>query len=355
MGLVLRMGFQLLGTGRHLPEDCASNHDLSRVMGTEADWIKQRTGIEQRHFAREGEGASDLGVIAARRALERARIDPSEVDYLIMSTMTPDHHFPGPAGMVGAKLGIAGVPCLDVRQQCASMIFQLQLAHALITSGQARTILLVAAETHAGFMPWENWDYLYGRGGDPPSPEAYDRATRHRGLAVLFGDGAGAVVLRKTDDDRGIIGVDAHSDGRHVDNIFIRSGFQQRPYVSKKTLEIDDHIPTMKGRELFKHAVTKLPKSVRALCDRCDVALDDIDLFLAHQANDRINAAVRDALQLPPEKVPSNIARYGNTSAATIPILLDELNEAGRLREGMLVCFLALGAGLHWGSALMRM
>ena len=354
------MGMTIVGTGRHLPRDVATNEDLARVMDTTADWIHQRTGIHERHFAAEGEGASDLGAEAAKHALARARVAPSEVDYVIMSTMTPDHHFPGPAAMVAAKLGMHGTPCLDVRQQCASFVYQLQLAHALIDAGQARTILLVGAEAHAGFMPWDDWEYLFGRGGQAPSKEAWERATHHRGLAILFGDGAGAVVVRKTDDDpkqggRGILGVDVHSDGQYVDYIHIPSGFTKRPYARHEDLDQDLHIPRMRGKELFKQAVTKLPESVRTVCAKQGVSLDEIDLFVAHQANDRINGAVRDALGVPAAKVPSNIAKLGNTSAATIPILLDELNEQARLRPGMLLCFLALGSGLHWGSALMRL
>jgi 3-oxoacyl-[acyl-carrier-protein] synthase-3 len=348
------MGVAILGTGRHVPEDVATNDDLTRVMDTTADWIHQRTGIRERRFAGDGVGASDLGAEAARRAIARARVDAREIDYVVMSTMTPDHHFPGPAAMVAAKLGIHGVPCLDVRQQCASFVYQLQLANALLSAGEARTILLVGAEAHAGFMPWRDWDWLFGRGGTPPTPEAFARATEHRALAILFGDGAGAIVLRKTDDDRGVLGTDVHSDGRYVDYIQIPSGFTKRPYVEAEDLARDLHIPRMRGKELFKQAVTKLPESVRSLCKRCEVTLDEIDLFVAHQANDRINGAVRDALGVPAAKVPSNIAKYGNTSAATIPILLDELAEDGRLRPGSLLCFLALGAGLHWGSALMR-
>lgn len=348
------MGLSIVGTGRHLPKDVATNEDLARVMDTTAEWIQQRTGIVERHFAAEGEGASDLGAEAAKRALARAGMGASDVDYVVMSTMTPDFHFPGPAAMVAAKLGIPGVPCLDVRQQCASFIYQLQLAHALIGAGQARNVLMIGAEAHAGFMPWEDWDYLHGKGGNPPSQDAFDRATRHRGLAILFGDGGGAVVVRKTDDARGVIGVDVHSDGRYVDYIHIPSGFTKRPYARRDDIDNDLHIPRMRGKELFKQAVTKLPESVRTLCARHHVKLDDIDLFVAHQANDRINGAVRDALGLPAHKVPSNIAKLGNTSAATIPILLDELNEQGRLKPGMLICFLALGAGLHWGSALLR-
>ncbi len=348
------MGLTIVGTGRHLPKDVATNEDLTRVMDTTAEWIHQRTGIRERHFAAEGEGASDLGFEAAKLALSRARLEPKDIDYVVMSTMTPDHHFPGPAAMVAAKLGIPGVPCIDLRQQCASFVYQLQLAHAFTLANQAKTILMIGAEAHAGFMPWDDWDYLYGRGGTKPSPEAFARATEHRGLAILFGDGAGAVIVRKTDDARGVIGVDVHSDGRHVDYIHIPTGFTRRPYARREDIDLDLHIPRMRGKELFKQAVTRLPESVRALCARTDVKLDDVDLFVAHQANDRINAAVRNALGVPEAKVPSNIAKHGNTSAATIPILLDELNEQGRLQPGMLICFLALGAGLHWGSALMR-
>jgi 3-oxoacyl-[acyl-carrier-protein] synthase III len=348
------MGLTIVGTGRHLPKDVATNEDLARVMDTTAEWIHQRTGISERHFAAEGEGASDLGAEAAKLALVRAGMVASDIDYVIMSTMTPDFHFPGPAAMVAAKIGIPGVPCLDVRQQCASFIYQLQLAHALIGAGQARNVLLIGAEAHAGFMPWEDWDFLHGKGGNPPSQEAFDRATRHRGLAILFGDGGGAVVVRKTDDNRGVIGVEVHSDGRYVDYIHIPSGFTKRPYARRDDIDNDLHIPRMRGKELFKQAVTKLPECVRSLCAKHNVKLDEIDLFVAHQANDRINGAVRDALGLPASKVPSNIAKLGNTSAATIPILLDELNEQGRLKPGMLICFLALGAGLHWGAALMR-
>lgn len=349
------MGLVIAGTGHHLPETVVTNADLGRVMDTSDDWIRQRTGIEERHFAADGEGASDLGAAAAAKALAAADLAPEDIDYVIMATMTPDHHFPGPAAMVAAKLGLRATPCLDVRQQCASFVYQLQLAHALAAAGQARNILLVGAEAHAGFMPWDDWDWLTGKGGSAPSEAAWARATEHRGLAILFGDGAGAVVLRHVDDDRrGVVGVDVHSDGNHHEEIHIPSGFTRRPYQTAAMLEQDLHIPRMKGRELFKLAVTRLPQSVRALCRKTHVALEDIDLFVAHQANDRINGAVRQALGLPADKVPSNIAKLGNTSSATIPILLDDLARSGRLGPDRLVCFLALGAGLHWGSALLR-
>ena len=352
-------GLTIVGSGHYVPGEPVSNEALSRVMDTSDEWIRQRTGISQRHFAGEGVGASDLAVEAARRALDNAGIAAGEVDYIVFATMTPDYVFPGPGGLLGAKLGIPGVPALDIRQQCAAMPFAFQVADGLAATGAASTILVVGAEAHAGFMPWEDWDVLYGESDAEVDTEARARATRHRGLAILFGDGAGALVLRRHADAEtgaGLIGTLTRSDGRYAKQIYIDGGgFTRRPHWAPWMLDEELHIPRMEGRDLFKNAVTKLPEVVRDLCARHGVALADVDWFLAHQANDRINGAVRDALGLPTAKVPSNIAKYGNTSAATIPILVDEMTRDGRLQPGQLVCFLALGAGLHWGAALMRL
>ncbi|MCA9675399.1 MAG: ketoacyl-ACP synthase III [Kofleriaceae bacterium] len=350
-------GITIIGTGRYVPGEPVSNDALARVMDTDDAWIKQRTGIAQRHFADEGVGASDLAVEASRRAIAAAGLEPRDIDYIVFATMTPDFAFPGPGGLLGAKLGIPGVPALDIRQQCAAMPFAFQVADGLVASGAAETILVVGAEAHAGFMPWRDWDVVTGASDAEVSEEDRERATRHRGLAVIFGDGAGALVLRKhATAGHGLIGALLHSDGGGANLIYIDGGgFRRRPHWAPWMVEQDMHIPRMAGRELFKNAVTKLPQVVRELCERHGVALDDVDWFLAHQANDRINDAVRNALKIPAEKVPSNIARYGNTSGATIPILLDELTREGRVKPGQLVCFLALGAGLHWGAALMRL
>jgi 3-oxoacyl-[acyl-carrier-protein] synthase III len=350
-------GLTIIGTGRYVPGDPVSNEALSRVMDTNDAWIRQRTGIAQRHFAPDGVGASDLAVEASRRAIASAGLEPADIDYIVFATMTPDFPFPGPGGLLGAKLGIPGVPALDIRQQCCAMPFAFQVADGLVATGAATTVLVVGAEAHAGFMPWDDWDVVEGRATREIDPVVRDRATRHRGLAILFGDGAGALVLRKhADPARGLLGVLTRSDGRAVKQIYIEAGgFTRRPHLAPWMVEQELHIPRMEGKDLFKNAVTKLPEVVRTLCARHGVALDDVDWFLAHQANDRINAAVRDALGVPVAKVPSNIARYGNTSGATIPILVDELSREGRLRAGQLICFLALGAGLHWGAALMRL
>ena len=350
-------GVTIVGTGRYVPGDPVPNEALARVMDTSDECIRARTGIEQRYFARDGQGPSDLAVEACRSALENAGIDSTDVDYIIFATMTPDHFFPGSGPLLGAKLGLRGVPALDVRQQCAAVPYGLHLANALVQSGAAETILLVGAEVHAGFMPWRDWDIVRSEAHRDVTPEAYARANRHRGLAVVFGDGAAAMVLRKSSSpDGGFIAAELHSDGDSFDHLFVPGvGFRHIPYVTAESLDAEDHIPQMRGPSLLKKAVQALSRTVRSLCETTGISQEEIDCFIAHQANDRINRAVRDALKIPAEKYPSNIARYGNTSAATIGILTDELRREGRVQEGDLICFLGIGAGLNWGVVLMRL
>jgi 3-oxoacyl-[acyl-carrier-protein] synthase-3 len=348
------LGFEIIGTGHYVPGPPVPNAALARVMDTSDEWIFKRSGIRQRHYAPEGVGASDLAVEASKRALDAARVRPEEVDYVIFCTMTPDYIFPGPGALLGHKLGIRA-PALDIRQQCAAMLFGIQLVDSLIRSSAARTILLVGAEAHAGFMPWEDWDALEGTSGRHASPEAKAQANRDRALAVLFGDGAGALVFRATDRDAGLRGIKLYTDGGAAKLLYVEGGgFRTRPYWKRTDFDARTYVPTMDGRELFKFAVTRLPACARALCDETRTPLDTIDHFLAHQANARINDYVRDALGVPPEKLPSNIDRFGNTSAATLPILIDEQMRAGSLKHGDLCMLLALGAGVHWGCALVR-
>lgn len=349
--------FTVIGTGHYVPGEPISNDALARVMDTSDKWIQARTGIRQRHYARDGEGPSDLAVKASKKAIADAGIEASDIDYIIFATMTPDYFFPGSGPLLGAKLGISGVPALDIRQQCAAVPYALQLADGLVQTGAAETILLVGAEAHAGFMPWTDWDVVRSESEREVSEEAFARATKHRGLAVIFGDGAGAMVLRKgPNPDNGFIGAALHSDGDSYDHILVEGvGFRKVPYVTNEALLADTHIPQMHGQALLKKAVRTLTSAVLSVCEKHGIAKDDIDCFIAHQANDRINRAVRQALKIDPEKIPSNIARYGNTSAATIGILTDELRREGRIQEGDLLCFLALGAGLNWGAALLRL
>ncbi len=346
-------GITIVGSGRYLPGAPYTNQDLARVMDTSDEWIRQRTGIERRHFCPDGQGASDLALPAAQLALESAGRTAGDLDYIIFNTMTPDHILPGSGPLLGAKLGCPGTPALDVRTQCAAMIYSLQLADALLKTDGINSILVVGSEAHAGFMPWRDWRVLDG--SVPVVPADFERATRHRDFAVIFGDGAGALVVeRSTTPGVGLLSIDLHSDGRYSDDLRIPVGFRRRPYITPEMLEDAEFIPRMNGREVFRHAVSKLPQTVRVACERANVSLDDVDWFIAHQANDRINKVVREKLGVPAEKVPSNIVNYGNTSAATIPILVDEMRRDGRLKTGQLVCFLALGAGLHWGAAIMR-
>ncbi|MBK6460086.1 MAG: ketoacyl-ACP synthase III [Myxococcales bacterium] len=349
------MGYEIIGTGHFVPGAPVTNDDLSRVMDTSDAWIAQRSGIRQRHFAGEGVGASDLAFEASKRAIEAAGIEAKEIDYILFATMTPEYIFPGSGGLLGAKLGIEGVPALDIRQQCAAMIYGIQLIDGLMKSGAARTILFVGAEAHAGFMPWEDWDILTGEREGEVSPEARERANAHRALAVLFGDGAGALIFRRTERDAGLVAMKVHTDGRFAETIFVPGGgFRTRPYWKATMFAEQAYIPRMDGRELFKFAVTKLPRTARQLCEETGTAIGDIDWFLAHQANLRINEYIREHLGVPAEKMPMNIARYGNTSAGTLPILIDENTRSGNLKKGELNMLLALGAGIHWGCALVR-
>ncbi|MFO0736583.1 MAG: beta-ketoacyl-ACP synthase III [Labilithrix sp.] len=349
------MGFELIGTGHFVPGEPVPNERLSRVMDTSDDWIFQRSGIRQRHFAGEGQAASDFAFEASKRAIEAAGIAPSDIDYILFSTMTPDYIFPGSGAVLGAKLGIPGVPALDIRQQCAAMIFSLQLVDGLIRGGNAKTILVVGAEAHAGFMPWDDWDIVDGTSDREATPEAKAKNNEHRALAVLFGDGAGAMIFRATDRDAGLVASQVHTDGRYAKALYVEGGgFRTRPYWKASHWDEGAHIPKMDGRELFKFAVTKLPETARALCKETNTPLEKIDWFLAHQANMRINKYVREQLGVPEEKMPMNIDRFGNTSAGTIPILIDECTRAGKLKKGELNMLLALGAGIHWGCALVR-
>ena len=345
---------RVLGTGFAVGEHLVKNDVLTRVMDTSDEWIRERSGIEQRYYVEEGTTTTDLGLRAAEKAISDAGIAKGDIDYIVFATMTPDHFFPGCGGILQSRLGLAPIPALDIRQQCTGFIYGLQVSDALIRSGQARTVLLVGAEVHSGFMPWE-WDYILGRGGEPPTEERRAWNTRFRDRTVLFGDAGGACVLRGEEGERGLIGFEVHSDGAGFESLYVPScGFAQRPYVTEGDLREGRHIPEMNGKQVFKLAVTRMPEVVRSLCRKSGVSVRDIDLLIAHQANLRINEMVQKALELPDEKVFNNIQRYANTTAATIPIALDEARRAGRVREGALVCFVGLGAGFHWGAALMR-
>jgi 3-oxoacyl-[acyl-carrier-protein] synthase III len=349
------MGSRIIGSGFVTGENLVTNDQLARLMDTSDSWIRERSGIESRYYVERGTTTSDLGLGAAKKAIADAGIAKEEIDYIVFATMTPDHYFPGCGGILQDKLGIGHIPALDIRQQCTGFIYGLQVSDALLKAGQARTVLLVGAEVHSGFMPWKRWDYLFGRGGEPPTEEEKAIATRFRDRTVLFGDAAGAVVLRASEGESGLLGFQLHSDGANFQDLYVPGmGFAHRPFVDEEQVREWRHVPEMNGRAVYKQAVSRMPQAVRDLCAKQHMTVADIGLLIAHQANLRISEAVQKALGLPDERVYNNIQKYGNTTAATIPIALDECRKSGRIRPGELVCFVGLGAGFHWGAALMR-
>ncbi|MDH3285441.1 MAG: ketoacyl-ACP synthase III [Acidobacteriota bacterium] len=347
------------GTGMFVPPHVVDNHVLAKVMDTSHEWILQRTGIVERRYAAPGTATSDLAVPAGRAAIENAGLTPEEIDYVLFATMTPDYYFPGSAPFFQRKLGLRNLPCLDIRQQCAAFVYGVQLVDALIRSGAFRNVLFIGAEVHCAFMPWECWDVLLDGAERPVSDEERASNTRFRDRLVLFGDGAGAVVFsgepEETADGRGVIDVLTHTDGELAEKLYTPAGGSAfRPYFSPSMSERGETVPIVEGREVYKLAVTLLPEIVSRILERNGVGPDQLDLLVMHQANLRINEAVQKRLELPDEKVFNNIHKYGNTTAATIPLALHEAREAGRLRPGDLVCFAALGSGLNWGAALYR-
>ncbi|HEY2092409.1 MAG TPA: beta-ketoacyl-ACP synthase III [Thermoanaerobaculia bacterium] len=347
----------ITGTGIGIPKNVVPNEVLSRIMDTSDEWIRTRSGIEQRHYADPGEGSAELGMMAAQNALTSANRTTADIDAVIFATMTPNYFFPGNGPVLQAKMGFGNIPTFDIRQQCSGFLYGLDLADSLIKSGKYGRILLVGAEVHTPFMPWQNgWDITIGRDDREVTPEEYAANTAIRDRTVLFGDGAGAVIVEASEDDsRGFIATKLFSDGSNIEALYVPGvGFRRRPFVDHDQIDRSDPIPVMEGRAVFKEAVSRMPEAVRAVCAAAGMAVNDIDILIVHQANLRIIEGVAKQLALPAAKVPHNIERYGNTTAGTLPILYHECVTDGRIQPGMLVCFTALGSGLHWGAALYR-
>ena len=324
-----------LGTGYYVPERVVvSNQDLSELMDTSDEWIVERTGIRERRWVSEGETGAGMALSASTDALEEAGMEPADVDAIILATISPDHFFPGTGVFLQRELGLAGVPALDVRDQCTGFLYGLSVADAWIKSGQYSTILLVGVEIQS---------------------TGVDVTTRGRDMAVLFGDGAGAVVLGATEnEDRGVLHASPCRRPSCGDPL-VRRRVQRTPSrITAEDVEAGRHHPTMEGREVFKHAVRRMPEVVEEALSANGLTTEDIDLLIPHQANLRISEMVRRRLGLPEDRVYNNIERYGNTTAATIPIALAEVVDQGLLGRGDLLALTAFGSGLTWGSALIR-
>jgi 3-oxoacyl-[acyl-carrier-protein] synthase III len=320
----------ILGTGHSYPEGILTNADLAEIVETSDEWITTRTGIKQRRKAAPGEYTSLFAVRAARQAIERARLDPSDIDLLICATVTPDQILPSTGCIIQAELGAHNAAAMDVVAACSGFLYGVSLADSMIRTGQVRHAVVVGAEILTQYV-----DYT-------------DRQT-----CVLFGDGAGAAVLGPVDGNRGILASKIKSDGRYEEQLFSPGGGTRRKPTAE-TLARGDHFFKMKGNELFKVAVRSMTEISRDVLEKAGTKSDEISLFIPHQANQRITEAVAERLNVDMSNVYSNIAVHGNTSSASIPIALDECVEAGRIKEGDLVLMASFGGGVTWGAVLMR-
>jgi 3-oxoacyl-[acyl-carrier-protein] synthase-3 len=349
----------LAGTGISIPPLEVDNHMLSKIIETNDEWVRERSGVGTRYYVHPGTASSDLGAEAARAAIADAGMDPGEIDYLVCATMTPDHYFPGTGTILQQKLGLRPLPALDIRQQCAGFAYGLQVVDALIRGGVAKNVLLVGTDVHTSLMPFsaQTFEVLHGRDPGPLPDEDFQWNSRFRHLLVLFGDGAGAMVFRArpAEEGRGILTSALYGDGNHRDILYVPGGGSQcRPFVSPEMIAKAETVPVMDGKAVFKLAVTRMPEATLQVLTRCGYGIQDLDLLIMHQANLRINEKAQSTLGLPNDKVYNNIQKYGNTTSGTLPIAFHEARQAGMAPEGALVAFTALGAGLHWGSVLMR-
>jgi 3-oxoacyl-[acyl-carrier-protein] synthase-3 len=327
----------ILGIGHYVPSKVVTNHDLAKLMNTSDEWIVQRSGIKERRFVEHsGIGASDLAVPACKMALDHAGLAASDVDAIIFATLSPDHNFPGSGCFLGHKLGLPGVPALDVRNQCSGFLYGLSIADAWVRAGVYRHVLLVGAEVHS---------------------TGIELADRGRDVAVLFGDGAGAAILgAATRPGQGVKSIELHADGSGAKDLWLEApASAYDPRLTPEMLVEGKHFPAMNGKQVFRWATEKMPEVSRAVLGRAELTAAQVDLFVPHQANLRINQLVCQKLGIPESKTVANIEKYGNTTAATIPLGLSEAWREGRCGPGSNVLMSAFGSGFTWGGAVVTL
>jgi 3-oxoacyl-[acyl-carrier-protein] synthase-3 len=343
---------KIAGIGYYVPKNVYTNNDLTRFMDTSDEWIQERTGIKERRYAdRIGETTTTMGVEAAKIAIERAHITSEDIDFIIFATLSPDYYFPGCAVLLQREMKMKEVGALDIRNQCSGFIYALSIADQFVKTGMYKNVLVVGSEKHSF---------------------ALDFSTRGRAVSVIFGDGAGAVVVQPTTENgKGILSTHLHSDGADAEKLAMyypgaSSGIwlDKMPdwpdqelgglLMTKEMLEDGTVFPNMDGQAVFKKAVVKFPEVIHEALAKNSLKTSDIDLLIPHQANLRISQFVQKALGLREDQVFNNIQKYGNTTAASVPIALCEAWEEGKIKDGDLVCLAAFGAGFTWGSALIR-
>ncbi len=331
---------EIIGTGMYVPPGIVTNHDLSKLMETSHDWIVQRSGIEERRWVSPEVATTDLALIACENAIKDAGIDKKEIDCILFATLSPDHDFPGNACFLQPKLGLTEIPAIDVRQQCSGFIYAMSIADAFIKTGQYKTILVVGAEIHS---------------------KGLDKTTNGRDVAVLFGDGAGAIVMRRKEvkdfaKDSYVYSTHLFAEGAHAKELWVEApgmGINEHR-MDMSMIESGKHFPYMNGKRVFANAVRRMCECMMLALETNKLKLEDIDLFLFHQANMRINQMVAQELKIPEEKVFNTIQKYGNTTAATIPIGMSEAVKAGKLKKGSLVASAVFGSGFTWASSVYR-
>lgn len=326
---------RILGVGHYVPEKAVTNNDLSKVMDTSDEWISERTGIRERRYMTEGtDTTSSMGTKAARLALERAKMEAQEIDMIIFATLSPDYYFPGSGVLVQRELGLKDIPALDIRQQCAGFVYAISIADQFIKTGMHKNILVIGSEVQSKLL---------------------EQSNRGRNVTVLFGDGAGAVIMSKTDTNNHILSTHLHADGTDAEELALQfPGTAKEGYwITDKMIENGDFLPHMNGPLVFKTAVSKFPLVIQESLEANNLSPSAIDLLIPHQANLRIAEFVQKQLKLRDDQVFNNIQKYGNTTAASIPIALSEAWEQGKVKEGDLICLAAFGSGFVWASALL--
>ncbi len=328
---------KITGLGLYVPETTVTNDDLTQYMDTTDAWIQERTGIKERHWFTYGKHTNaSMAAAASRMALDQAGVDTKAVDLIVYATLSPDYYFPGSAFLMQRELGLAGIAVIDIRQQCSGFVYALSIADQFIKTGMAKTVLVVGSEIQSTLM---------------------DKTTEGRGVAVIFGDGAGAAVVQATTNPaHRILSTHLHADGRYAEDLYLKDPGSSRPehFVTAETAASGGSSVVMNGNAVFKHAVVRFAEVINESLTANGFGPDDLSLLVPHQANIRISNYVQQQMNLPDEKIFNNIQRYGNTTAASIPIALTEARQQGRIKPGDLVCLAAFGSGFTWASALIR-
>ncbi|MDT0554393.1 3-oxoacyl-ACP synthase III family protein [Patiriisocius hiemis] len=329
---------KITGVGHYVPENVVTNHDLSKLMDTNDAWIQERTGIKERRHIKKGDGNSTsvMGVKASKIALERANLTPNDIDMIVFATLSPDMYFPGGGVQVQEMLGMRTVPALDVRNQCSGFVYSISVADQFVKTGMYKNILVIGAENHSGGL---------------------DFTTRGRGVSVIFGDGAGAVVVSRSDDESGILSTHLHSEGKHKDELALdgpSTGYWVPEIIEDNPQENIPYYPYMNGQFVFKHAVVRFAEVINEGLEANNFTANDINMLIPHQANLRISQFIQKKMRLSDDQVFNNIQKYGNTTAASIPIALSEAWEAGKIKDGDLVVLAAFGSGFTWGSVIIK-